>query len=560
MSDSSEQPQTVSSWNLWRNPIFRRYCKSQLRPVSTAIWAITVLVFTTFCFLMVYIGTTQFGDSEPREAARLAMIPVLVIQGLILMLIGTGATTIGYVREADEGITEYQRLTPMKPLAKVLGFLFGLPIRSYLLVGLTMPFTIFCVVKGEIPMRSVLEVYTMFFVSGILYHLTGLLAGTVLKRRLMAGVLSMGLVFCINFVLPAILRRSGYQFLFYTTVWPVLQLHGSGLMLDSVNPVPTELKNFNADSISVQFFNWNIPTFFFGLIVQGFLIFTFGLIIYRKWKSERSHLLSKNFTVLAYSGILILFLGTSLPLMETGRIFPSMSTQFGQNYMRPLGMQGSFPEGWGLAGFCGLVTLIIANILIQIVTPNRDGLIKGLRRAHKENLSGPGFGADEATALWHTIVIAVLGAVAWFWFTDSLFDSKWYDDHSLPGHAFFLMLPVFLFATVCFVCTLQMSGKGALWMAMLFAWIVPLLAAGVLFAAKQYVPGIYLTSPSAFAAFFSSLAILLDGPDFENLKHLKATFWIWLALHAFLSLLLVAMLQSRQSQLKHLILGESGRD
>lgn len=544
-------PPSTPAWNLAQNPIFRRYCKSQLRPVSTSIWGITVLVFVAFPFLAIYVGSTNMGQQEAFQAARWAIIPVLAMQGLLLMLIGTGATTLAYVREAEERIVDYQRLTPMTPMAKVLGYLFGPPVRSYLLLLITVPFAVFSIVVGKIPLQAVFEIYFTFFVSAILYHLTGLLAGTILKRRLLAGILSMGLVFCINFVLPAILARYGYAFFFYTTVWPVLFFHASGLAQES-NQSP-ELLARHENLQTVDFFQFEVPTFLFGLAVQGLLIFTFGLILYRRWKGENLHLLSKNFTLLLFGGILALFLGTSLPLMDSGQIFPSMNTQFGQRYMRPTGMQASFTEALGITAACGIITFIIAAMLIQIITPGRDGFLRGLRRAFKEGRVSSPVSSDYATGLWHTIVIGFLGGLAWYWFTLSLFKTDFFPDYSLPAFAPAVMISVFTFASVCFGTTLQLFGKGVLWLAMLLVWIVPLLAAGILFLANQPVIAIYLGSLSAFGAFFNSLTSLLAEPDIDNYAHLQAAFWIWTSSHAVIVFMLVAVSSKRNLRLRELV-------
>ncbi len=555
MSEEEQKiPTAATAWNLAQNPIFRRYCKSQLRPVSTTIWAITVLVFATFSFLAIYVGSTNLGRQEEFQAARWAMMAVLGIQGLLLMLIGTGATTLAYVREADEKMVDYQRLTPMTPIAKVLGYLFGPPIRSYLLFLITVPFAIFCIVVGKISFEPVFQVYVTFFVSAILYHLTGLLAGTILKRRLLAGILSMGLVFCINFVLPAILARSGYTFLFYTTVWPVLFLHGSGLSLETGGS--KELLARHESFQAVDFFQFEIPTFVFGLCVQGFLIFTFALILYRRWKGESLHLLSKSFTLFVFCGILILFLGTSLPLMDSGRIFPSMSTQFGQRYMGPTGMQATFAEALGITAACGIITLIIACMLIQIITPTRDGFIRGLRRAHKAGRQRARFGSDSSTGLWHAVFIGLLGGLAWFWFTDVLFSTDFYPNLSLPNYAVAVMCAIFIFATVCFGTTLELFGKGVLWLAMLLVWIVPLLAAGILFLAEKSIGGIYLTSLSAYGAYFNSLTTLLAEADYKNYDHMKHAFWIWVFSHALLVVVLITISRMRQSRLRLLVEAE----
>lgn len=544
------RPSTLAS-NPFENPIFRRYTRSQLRPVSTSIWAVTVLVFVTFTFLAIYVGSRNLGQQDNIQAARWAFRAILLIQGFLLMLLGTGATTLAYVREADEKMVEYQRLTPMSPMAKLLGYLFGPPIRAYLLFLITVPFAIFCIVVGKIPLIAIFEIYVTFFVSVILYHLTGLLAGTLLKRRLLAGVLSMGLVFGINFVLPGILARSGYTFFFYTTVWPVVILHGSGLALE--NDQSPELLARYENFQSVDFFQFEIPTFVFGLAVQGFLIFTFALILYRRWKGETLHLLSKNFTLIVFSGILVLFLGTSLPLMDSGQIFPSMNTQFGQRYMRPSGLQATPSEALGITAACGIITFIIACILIQIITPTRDGFLRGLRRAYKKGQRSPRFGADAQTGLWHTLWIGLLGGLAWYWFTHSLFQTDFFPDRSLPGYASLVMCTICILAAVCFGTTLQLFGKGVLWLAMLFAWIVPLLAAGILFLAEQPVGGIYLASLSAFGAFFNFPTTMLGGPDYANYSHVRSAFGIWICSHALLATFLLVLSHKRNLLLHELV-------
>ena len=100
---------------------------------------------------------------------------------------GTGSVAGGISREAADGMVDYQRLTPMTPLSKIVGYLFGLPIREYVLFATTLPFTIYCIFVGNIPLGVVAEVYGMLFTSAILYHLTGCVAGTVVKRRHFAG-------------------------------------------------------------------------------------------------------------------------------------------------------------------------------------------------------------------------------------------------------------------------------------------------------------------------------------------------------------------------------------
>ena len=46
--------------------------------------------------------------------------------------------------EEDEGVMDYQRLVPMSPISKVIGYLLGLPVREWILFLVTLPFSFWC--------------------------------------------------------------------------------------------------------------------------------------------------------------------------------------------------------------------------------------------------------------------------------------------------------------------------------------------------------------------------------------------------------------------------------
>ena len=68
--------------NLWDNPVFHRFRRSQLRARLAIFWYLATLIITTFVISLTYvIQTTQLDMSEP-VAARNQWIPLLIIQGL----------------------------------------------------------------------------------------------------------------------------------------------------------------------------------------------------------------------------------------------------------------------------------------------------------------------------------------------------------------------------------------------------------------------------------------------------------------------------------------------
>ncbi|MBJ7256074.1 MAG: hypothetical protein JHC69_04675, partial [Akkermansiaceae bacterium] len=117
------------------------------------------------------------------DAARGAIIPLFIFQALILFVLGTAQVSGGMTAETDEGVIDYQRLIPMRPISKVLGYLFGLPIREYAMFFVTLPFTIWALWQGQVSPSVWVPLYVVFFSSSLTYHLTGLVTGTVVKNR-----------------------------------------------------------------------------------------------------------------------------------------------------------------------------------------------------------------------------------------------------------------------------------------------------------------------------------------------------------------------------------------
>jgi hypothetical protein len=209
----------LPAWIIWKNPILKRYARSRLRPASLGVALLMTILVAGFFFFLAREGTAR-SIKNPIDIARMPLIPLLVIQGLILFGLGTGQAAAGITTEADEGVIDYQRLAPMSPLAKVLGYLLGLPIREWILFLATMPFTCYSVWKGQVPVAGILQLYAVFLMAAILYHLTGVLAGSVMKNRRWAFLTSTGLVVILYLIIPQA-AKFGLVYLRYGTIYPV---------------------------------------------------------------------------------------------------------------------------------------------------------------------------------------------------------------------------------------------------------------------------------------------------------------------------------------------------
>src|SRR5436190_7039475 len=93
------------AWCLWRNPILRRYFRTRLRPRGLGAALIITLIIAGFIFAISRIlginqaeTMTRMAVKDPKISAfiptmqgieRGCLLPLMVLQGLILFIIGT---------------------------------------------------------------------------------------------------------------------------------------------------------------------------------------------------------------------------------------------------------------------------------------------------------------------------------------------------------------------------------------------------------------------------------------------------------------------------------------
>ena len=212
----------------WANPIFRRYCQSRLRLAGLSVSLLIVVILAGF--MVAITGSISFRTrGNPADAARTAIIPLLVLQSFILFVFGTAQASGGMVAERDEGLIDYQRLIPMSPLSKVMGYLFGLPVREYVMFLATLPFTAWSLWRGNVAWNVWLPLYAIVLTSTLTYHLSGLVTGTVVRNRRWAFLVSIGFVFSLYTVIPQ-MAKFGLVFFKYLTITPVYEECLPGLL------------------------------------------------------------------------------------------------------------------------------------------------------------------------------------------------------------------------------------------------------------------------------------------------------------------------------------------
>lgn len=179
MNPTSPVSGPAPAWCLWRNPILKRFLRTRLRPRALGGWLLVTILLAGFIFFLCrsialrdmereldYARKypVQVAENAKRgfimptptlESAERTCLPFLgILQTFILFIIGTGQVAGGMTADAEEGTMDYMRLTPMTPLAKVLGYLFGLPVREWIMFASTLPFTAWAIWRGQVPAEN----------------------------------------------------------------------------------------------------------------------------------------------------------------------------------------------------------------------------------------------------------------------------------------------------------------------------------------------------------------------------------------------------------------------
>ena len=538
-------------WQVWNNPIFRRYCQSRLRLRGVGLAVLVTVLSAGFIVAMAHsIGVRS--HSHPADAARMAIIPLLVVQGIILFILGTAQVAGGMTAERDEGVIDYQRLIPMSPLAKVMGYLFGLPVREYVLFLSTLPFTAWALWRGQVAWHVWLPLYLIVWSSALLYHFSGLLTGTVARNRRWAFLASIGLVFCLYTIIPQ-MARFGLVFFKYLTITPVFEECLPGILPASAGALVKAGQQF---APSVKFFNLDFSEAVFTGFSQGGLILTFVVMLCRKWRRAEAHLLGKPWAAGFFIWIQILLLGNALPLIEPGRLFPSRA--FSRMVKLLPDWQPQPAEAVMMAGIYGLVTLVLICILAGIITPSAHHQRRGWRRARKQGEAALPRLADAATAFWFVLVMALAGAAGWFLFTRALVESRWFPGQQVPLGVLGYFTAVLFAGGVGWQALLEAKGARVVGLTAILVGVVPLMIGAVcsvisdrLIPTAAWVIGISPLSMPFYAA--GTLLSLAELPA-TAARAVPRAFYFWLPVSVLATVWLSVRLHAVRTALARSVL------
>jgi hypothetical protein len=528
MKANLDQPSLITDpvWKLWLNPLVIRSLRSRMRLRRSAPWIVAVLIFSSFLFFTTYLTATRQAEISPRDAARSLILPMFLIQGFILMLLGTGSVASGLVQDKVGGTLDYQRLTPMKPMAKILGLLFGLPIREYCLAAITLPYTVFALWVGEIDWTTWVPVYAVFFSSVILYHMTGMAAGMITRQWRFAARFTHGLVILLYLILPQFAHLGLYAFQ-YLTVRPVF-------MVAFLHQIPgwaggNEGIAWLAQS-TVPFFHWKMSTFLFSLLLQSGLIVTLVVMCRRKWRDQDQHALSKPFGVGLFAAVAALVLGNLWPVItrDTSVNLPLLGALSGEQIEQGLVVVLPLTVCFAL--------LFAAMWILFMVIPTHHEVLRGWRRVFKLHMVRMPFGWNERPAGPIVLILGIIGCATVAIELEMLTRHAFFPEGLNPWTSRTYLPLAWVVAIVSFYLSVTLLEPRRIIMTLLLGWILPALVAifaGAAFAA--YNTAVYLSAVSPFfLMLYGSFQLIAGDWMVGSEVHpttIQHAYWIGLTTH-----------------------------
>jgi len=357
--------------------------------------------------------------------------------------------------------------------------------------------------------------------------LTGLIAGTVLKNRRWAFLVSMGIVFLLYTLIPQ-LAKFGLVYFRYLTVRPVFEEHLVSLLPQTVGAVVGTVNRLMPPPPG--FFNLSLPQTVFTLFSQFMLILTGIVMLWRRWRRDESHLLGKAWALGLYAWTQVMLLGNALPLIDLGRVFPSreLNRRFRSVMTRQWQPEGM--EAVVMSGAYGLVSIALLWAMTLMVTPSADTQVRGWRRTRKLGRRRMMPMSDPATGFWAVLLMVVTGALGWIVFTRAVVESHWFNQ-AMPEVTMLGMGLTFVTCGLGFHGLLEGRGGKLVGLTVILLGVAPIMLGTVLGAANDRFVALsawlFAMSPVSGPLFAPAATLpLADLPE-ELFKAVPRAFWFF---------------------------------
>lgn len=422
-------PSFPSLWNLPANPVFRRHAAA-LRPWRFIVWLVVTQVVAAFLWLFTVLMTLRshdpnlsgmdFGspafrgllEKHGRDAFLLGWLSVMMIQGLLVLVKGTFSVATGVARESNEGMMESQRLTPLPTAHKITGQLLGFPLLENVIALLLIPWAAASAWLGGLSPLMMAKVYLIFGTSALFHHAVGLVAGTMIRQKILAGTLSQMMVLLLHFVLPAF-GGLGIGLISHLDMEPAIFSEIAAAIPSIAKPGGP----FSSDTVPspVAFFGWKISVSGYHWIITVTALAALLTMLARRWNDRNSQLLGKAGTTLFAAWMLTLTCGEFLPVFSREGGLSGLLSGGSATLSNLIHTEkgGRLVGAWWMAGFAmtlGLINLLFTLSLVP--SPEAISRCRHLRRSP--------WWSDGRSSLPWVAGISLLTATVWILVADAL--------------------------------------------------------------------------------------------------------------------------------------------
>lgn len=494
------------------------------------------------------------GESSPVNGARNAFTFIVILQGFYLMFLGTGRVASITAEERESGLLDYQRMTPMNPFAKIVGYIFGLPAREYYMFLFSIPFLLHCVIVGQIPWKNVIHLYAVFFSSVVLYHLTAHAVGLIISKPRAASWVSRIVVLGLYVALPG-LGQVGVSFLSFLTIIPTY----FGKILPVLHPEDKNVKMGHYEQLAINFwqdvpfFNFAISPTTFTFLMQGLIILTLLITAYRKWRNQSLPAFSKFSGFLLYLIFQTLLLGSLWSFYGKGDASGLIGHAISSSENSPLHEK---------IGYFILVTSVYIGLslftllaLTNICCPNQHLFLKGIQRIKKIGLHKIPRFADECSGLWFMLLLSVITIAVFACLTSLTIGSNNWEISSTLSSLVIIPSIGILITTIYLQAARETWFNLGFWGFVGLLWITPLLVCLILAVGwqEEYLSTVYkLISINPLGLItvqmYIEFADLIEIPS-EQVKNLVVAKWFGLILSSLLAVSLQTRLLAIRKQI-----------
>jgi len=451
---------------VFENPLLVKHTRARLRRQHT-LPLIAAVVMT--CGLIMW-PMAMFAEGASEDVAGLFMF-LLVMQGGLLLLAGTYRVATD-VSEAQQSLMlDFHRISPQKPLAITLGFLFGSPIREYVLFACTLPFSMALAYAGNVSPLSWLALMLALISTAVLYHSAALVAAIALPAQRGSAV---GILF-LAFILQSMAVPAAMQGipLGHLTVIPT-----AAIALD-----PTSAPDLVPPGLSPS----ALYPLLLALLHQVPLVIFLCIAATRKLRDDQAPGFAKPTALLFYVIVAAMLAFDAI--------------------VRP---RPAYPSDIPWIHFSAYLLFGAGLLLVLISTPARARFAKGIRQARKLNLPWvPPW--DDAAVNWASLplfaLVLVVGVVAASFIAGPV---RLLGTHILAGAAIaaFTLL-YFGYAKQVFSLAYPKNGDTYFGLLLFLLWVLPLLAGFILTVSSDFgVPSEEILAISPLAG----IGIVLSDP------------------------------------------------